>query len=373
MKNQFITHLVRTLLDNSCNYYIDNFDEERFHKLSGAINLKLKIKKTLMNIFNRQGLFFIDGDFKESSVRFLQIEKYLVNLENAYSLLEDEYSKKMLVDIFAYKIIGHRRLKLSVNNCKYTEKLKIAQLLMVGDESIRIDFMGWNLRKFDLENIGYNLKLFSLPNGILGTFINKQYEYNKINPAIRVKKGDYVIDAGGCWGDTAIYFAHEAGESGKVFTFEFIPSNLRIMKKNINMNDHLRDRISIVKNPIWQSSEKRMFYVDNGPGSSVNEEKQCETAVEIPTLSLDDYFLEKKIPRIDFVKMDIEGAELDALKGAEELIKKYRPILAISIYHKPEDYYQIIEYINSLSLGYRFYLDHFTIHLEETILFAVVK
>jgi FkbM family methyltransferase len=373
MTNQFITCLVRQILDNSYNYNIDNFDEERFWKLSRVTKLKSKIKKTFMNIFGRLGLFFIDGDFKESSARFSQIENDLVNLENTYSLLEDEYSKKMLVEVFAYKILGHRRFKLSVNNCEYAKKLNIAQSLIVGNESIEVGSMGWSLRKLDLGNIGYNLKLFYLPLGISIIFMHKQYEYNKINPAIKVKKGNYVIDAGGCWGETALYFAQEVGESGKVFTFEFIPSNLRIMERNFDLNGALKDRINIVKNPIWQHSGKKIYYTDNGPGSSVSEEKLSEKAVEISTLALDDFFLEKKLPRVDFIKMDIEGSELEALKGAEGLMKKYRPTLAISIYHKPEDYYQIIEYVNSLDLGYRFYLDHFTIHQEETVLFAVVK
>ena len=373
MTNQFTTRLVRLLLDNSYNYYTDNFDERRFWRLSRVIKLKSKIKKTLVNVFGRLGLFFIDSDFKESSKRFSLVGKDLFHLEGAYSLLDDEYSKKILVEIFAYKILGHRRFKLSVNDHKYKENLGLVQSLMVGDESIGIDFMAWKLRRFDLKRIGYSLELFHTPNGSLTTFLRKQYEYNKIAPGIKAEKGDYVIDAGGCWGDTALYFAQEVGETGKVFTFEFIPSNLGIMERNIGLNGALKERINIVKLPIWQFSGKKIFYVDNGPGSSVSEEKLNEKAVETSTLALDDFFLEKKLPKVDFIKMDIEGAELEALKGAEGLIKKYRPKMAISVYHKPGHYYQIIEYVNSLNLGYKFYLDHFTIHLEETILFAAVK
>lgn len=64
------------------------------------------------------------------------------------------------------------------------------------------------------------------------TFIQKQYEYfTDINDSIKTEKGDVVIDAGGCWGDTALYFAHEAGNDGKVFSFEFIPKNLEVFKE----------------------------------------------------------------------------------------------------------------------------------------------
>ena len=69
--------------------------------------------------------------------------------------------------------------------------------------------------------------------------------------------------------------------------------------------------------------------------------------------------------------MDIEGAELPALKGAEMSIRRFKPKLAISVYHKQEDIWKIQHWIEGLDLGYRFYLRHFTIHAEETVLFAI--
>jgi hypothetical protein len=77
------------------------------------------------------------------------------------------------------------------------------------------------------------------------------------------------------------------------------------------------------------------------------------------------------VSRIDFVKMDIEGSELAALQGGERAIRKWRPKLAISLYHRPEDFYTIPQWVDSLRLGYRFYLDHYSIHHEETVLYAI--
>jgi hypothetical protein len=68
--------------------------------------------------------------------------------------------------------------------------------------------------------------------------------------------------------------------------------------------------------------------------------------------------------------MDIEGAELAALKGAEAAIRKHRPKLAISVYHRPDDFQAIPRYLESLNLGYRYYLDHHTLYQNETVLFA---
>lgn len=70
--------------------------------------------------------------------------------------------------------------------------------------------------------------------------------------------------------------------------------------------------------------------------------------------------------------MDIEGAEQKAQQGAVETLKRFKPNLAISIYHSLKDYSEIALRIDGLQLGYKFHVRHFTIHLEETVLFATV-
>ncbi|NJM81009.1 MAG: hypothetical protein HC854_17910 [Flavobacterium sp.] len=60
----------------------------------------------------------------------------------------------------------------------------------------------------------------------------EQYSYKNNNQDIvSVEKGDTVLDVGGCWGDTALYFASKSGENGKVYSFEFIPGNINLFKK----------------------------------------------------------------------------------------------------------------------------------------------
>ncbi|MFH1618985.1 MAG: FkbM family methyltransferase [bacterium] len=70
--------------------------------------------------------------------------------------------------------------------------------------------------------------------------------------------------------------------------------------------------------------------------------------------------------------MDIEGAELDALKGAAETIKKNRPKLAICIYHKPSDLFEIPLFIKSLVPEYRFYLRQHQPISCDLVLYAVI-
>ncbi|PKQ40803.1 FkbM family methyltransferase [Pseudomonas sp. YY-1] len=73
----------------------------------------------------------------------------------------------------------------------------------------------------------------------------------------------------------------------------------------------------------------------------------------------------------NLIKMDIEGEELAALRGAEKLLRRYRPCLAISVYHRAEDLWSIHEYLQGLELGYRFYLRSHARSTFETVLYAI--
>jgi hypothetical protein len=75
--------------------------------------------------------------------------------------------------------------------------------------------------------------------------------------------------------------------------------------------------------------------------------------------------------RVDFIKMDIEGSELNALQGAQNTIRKYKPILAICVYHKKNDLLTIPAYIHSICPEYKFYLRAHSKYSQELVLYAV--
>lgn len=95
-----------------------------------------------------------------------------------------------------------------------------------------------------------------------------------------------------------------------------------------------------------------------------------ETTVNITTL---DKYCKKHDIHPDFIKMDIEGAELSALKGGIETIKKYRPQLAISIYHSDDDFIMIPQYLSKNLIDYKFALGHYTPRITETVFYAIPK
>jgi FkbM family methyltransferase len=145
------------------------------------------------------------------------------------------------------------------------------------------------------------------------------------------------------------------------------------MRKNFELNPFLKPRIEIVENALWDKSGNTMSYSENGPATRLGSNNPNATDTSVMSVTIDDLVKTKKLPRMDFIKMDVEGAELAALKGAEHTLRRFKPKLAICVYHRLEDFFDIPDYLASLQLGYRFFLRHFTIHIDETVLFATVN
>ena len=179
--------------------------------------------------------------------------------------------------------------------------------------------------------------------------MQKQYEYHRGGVVCKAEPGDVAIDCGACWGETTVYFAHEVGAQGRVLSFEFIPTNLAVLRRNLEANLPLAGRIDVVENPLWMTSGNTLYYVDWGPGSRVSPDpSRYPGADRCSTVSIDDAVSTRQVPRVDFIKMDIEGAELPSLKGAERTLRAHRPKLAISLYHQLSDFVTIPRYLESL-------------------------
>ncbi len=346
-------------------YFGDNVDIERFGP-SSKKTCKQRTRNWVKNKFrNKIPVNICDA--------IDNIREHFTGLSDLYFILADEGSKKLLIKIIAYRLLGQERVKLPLNTPQYWEKRRYVESIKENHDSLTIANIDWKLFKFALESINYPISIYSVPMGICAVFMVKNYEFRNSNTVIKAEEGDVVIDAGGCWGDTALYFAHEVGASGKVYSFEFIPGNLEIMSKNINLNPSLINRIKIIQTPLWDKTGELFYFLDNGPESKVSGTKQTDEYLPISTISIDDFVSQNNIKKIDFIKMDIEGAEFSALQGAINTIKRCKPKLAISLYHGLNDFVDIPKFISSLDLGYEFHLGHFTIHSEETVLFARSK
>lgn len=339
------------------NKYYDNFD---FEIRSGtpiekfAIG-RVAIEKAINRNFNFLLLPSISGSY------FIE---HINDFEHLYELLVDEKSKDTYIELLAYKILGFTKVKLSLNTKEFWQTRNSTSQYETGERLEMPNFQKGYLTRYDIRELGFDLDLYFTSNGIVTAFMLEQYAYQDV---ISVKEGDVVVDCGGCWGDTALYFAAKGAK--EVYVYEFVESSLKIMKTNIGLNEKCADTIKIVQNPAWNESGVPLSYIDKGPGSRVGEYDEYEHKVE--TLSIDDLVKLKNISRVDFIKMDIEGAEIPTLKGAAETIKKFKPKLAISAYHKSDDLVTIPKLIQSIRNDYHFYIDYYTIIGHEIVLYAI--
>ena len=290
-----------------------------------------------------------------------------------YDRLADARSRALLVKLVAFKVLGHRKIKLPRNTPDYLPTIAAMDAFVTDDAPLKIQFMDATLRVFDTRPLGYDMRVHATNTGLAYIVRQKQYEYHHGDVHCKAEAGDVVVDAGGCWGETAMYFAHEVGPAGACVSYEFIPSNAAVFERNLALNPHLAARVFLVRRPIWSRSGNVLHYVDWGPGSrvSANPGGQFRPDGQTETITIDETIEALGLDAVNFIKMDIEGAELEALKGAEGSIRRHRPKLAISLYHRPEDFTDIPRYIDSLGLDYSFYLDHHTLYQNETVLFAV--
>jgi hypothetical protein len=90
----------------------------------------------------------------------------------------------------------------------------------------------------------------------------------------------------------------------------------------------------------------------------------------VSTIAIDDFVAERGLERLDFVKMDVEGAELNLLQGARETIARFAPKLGLAAYHKDDDLVTIPEQLLALDPDYQLYLGSFSALEDETVLFA---
>lgn len=301
------------------------------------------------------------------------VRRHLRDLQWLYARLGDESSRSWLVNLMLFRSLGHRKIKLPTNTSENWRLRQLAFSISGGKEEIDLGFLGWKLHERSLESFGFPIRLFALPGAFYTTFVHQQYRCETPEGVIGCSPGDVVIDAGGCYGDTALYFAHQAGPEGRVASFEFLHANVAVLRRNLALNSGLAPRIRLFENPVWSKSGEGLFVSGNGPGTKVTPWSQDPAALRVETLKIDDLVARGDYPRIDFIKMDIEGAELEALKGSEMVLRRFRPKLAVCVYHDLEDFWAIPRYLDGLGLGYRFYLRHFTIHTEETVLFAHAK
>lgn len=172
------------------------------------------------------------------------------------------------------------------------------------------------------------------------------------------------VDCGAYIGDTVLnIFASDLTIDSYI---GFEPDIENFIKLSSNLNKNAKNECFIYPCGVYSKSKQLKFNAGQGSGSFISN--SGEEVINV--VSLDEVVINKEI---NFIKMDIEGAEVEALLGAKNTIKKYQPILAISAYHKHDDLWTILETINEFcsSGEYKYFIRMYEYNGFEIVYYAI--
>ncbi len=170
--------------------------------------------------------------------------------------------------------------------------------------------------------------------GISQVLVETFFFQELFNSQVNIGEGDVVLDLGANIGTTALLFSRMVGEAGHVYAFEPVVPDL--CRNNVERNG-MRN-VTVIPKGVSNRAENIEFEFSD----FCLDSKLCghETAAAegsrrcaVPVVRLDDWMTDENLQRLDFIKIDIEGAEEPALRGGQRLIERFKPKLSISSYH----------------------------------------
>jgi FkbM family methyltransferase len=195
--------------------------------------------------------------------------------------------------------------------------------------------------------------------------VKRQYfdfiDYNKV---------DTVIEGGVADGGDTIAFLEAMPPGGKVYGFEpNIEDYHRRTFKNLLGKKKV---VKIVPKALW-SGNAQLYFTAAGLSSRLSEHQpdSLQSWSMVDVVSIDQFVKEKNINKVGLIKLDIEGGELEALKGAVHTLENHRPQLAVCIYHRKEHFFQVPLFLERVLTHYEYRLGHYTAGTLETVWYCI--
>ncbi|MEM2030860.1 MAG: FkbM family methyltransferase [Archaeoglobaceae archaeon] len=207
------------------------------------------------------------------------------------------------------------------------------------------EILKWKGKKFKLPKaVAYTLETTFIMGGMYSI------------PECHVSQGDIVFDVGAHFG----FFSYYALQKGakKIYAFEPNPYVFEILKEHANIWD--KEKIEPFCLALSSFEGEAILMIPKGKElygwATINETRTETEKRKIKTTTIDKFVEENNIEKVDFIKIDTEGYEREIIKGAKKTIRKFKPKMAISAYHLPDDKEKIPELVLSIRDDYRFKL-----------------
>ena len=192
-------------------------------------------------------------------------------------------------------------------------------------------------------------------------FFSKKDQYF-VKDIVPLSESEVFIDCGAFDGDTMKDFIKATkGKYQSIICFEPVEEfHKRLEKRGAGK------KVTAIRAGVYKESTTLQFNAEAGKGSSISS--NAAHTISIPVRAIDDV---PECSTATFIKMDVEGSELDALKGAKQTILNNKPKLAICLYHRPKDFVEIPKWIHNLVPEYKLYVRHHSFSINETVLYAI--
>lgn len=261
------------------------------------------------------------------------------------------YDLSFCVDFSRWK--GH----FDCNQFDYKSALKYAQEYLDGDDLKA--YLGCIRYRQTYDPLDLNI-----PN-------HEHYLHPKILPTA----SDVYIDGGAWHGDTLLELKQLFGDNIQIHSFEPDSSNFEKLSHAISENKLLN--VTTEKLALWDKEQTLEFLCSDEAvhtmQSRVSDELiEAERSIKVQAIDLDSYCTKMDITPT-FIKLDVEGAELQVIRGSKRVLKNYQPKLALSAYHEPNHIWEIFTAIKTINPNYRFYFTHHSQHLFESVIYASVE
>ncbi|MCF4967966.1 FkbM family methyltransferase [Nostoc sp. CMAA1605] len=172
------------------------------------------------------------------------------------------------------------------------------------------------------------------------------YEYDKqILFEQTIKEGSIVFDLGAHTGFYTLLASTLVGAKGKVFSFEPMPTNIKYLKQHLQLNSI--PNVTVVESAVSDKTGIDYFELNS---STFQGQLSSKGSLQVQTVSIDNLIAKGEIPVPDYIKIDVEGAEMKVFTGAKTMLSNAHPTIFLAT-HSDELHQQCIEFLTSL--GYK--------------------
>lgn len=299
------------------------------NKITERENYPTELDENFYDLIDYVRYVKFESIFEQTKKQILSRDAHTIEMFNQYYQFYHYLWKSLDTQNNIYDVVKDRIQNLIAHQKEFTDLYE-----MLGDyRSKQV------LYHFVYYWLNYDL------NSILSMKENNFRDYYDLD-LLQCNENEVVVDLGAFDGDSALDYIKTYRKYKKIYCYEITPATVKKLKQNLNGFPNID-----IRNKGAGSAETTM-YLNGKDAEDSGNSLSSEGNIAIDVVTIDDDIPEA----VTLIKMDIEGAEQDALKGCKRHIKEERPKLLICVYHNNRDIYEIPKLIQSMRNDYRFYL-----------------